>query len=59
MLPPYLKCAKSGEELLPCLYFTCLQDISTADFHETLGAFFGEKHMVFLEYHHQIEIAMA
>lgn len=37
--PPYLKRAKSVEELLPWLY---LRGISTGDFHEALSALLGE-----------------
>ncbi|MGG2141013.1 IS256 family transposase [Symbiopectobacterium sp. RP] len=40
LLPPYLKRAKSVEELLPWLY---LRGISTGDFHEALRALLGEK----------------
>lgn len=39
LLPPYLKRAKSVEELLPWLY---LRGISTGDFHEALSALLGE-----------------
>ncbi len=39
LLPPYLKRAKSVEELLPWLY---LRGISTGDFHEALAALLGE-----------------
>ncbi len=38
ILPPYLRKAKSIEELLPWLY---LKGISTGDFHEALAALFG------------------
>ncbi|MGG2143910.1 IS256 family transposase [Symbiopectobacterium sp. RP] len=40
LLPPYLKRAKSVEELLAWLY---LRGISTGDFHEALRALLGEK----------------
>ena len=39
LLPPYLKRAKSVEELLPWLY---LRGISTGDFNEALSALLGE-----------------
>ncbi|KAB5494276.1 IS256 family transposase [Serratia sp. RJAL6] len=39
LLPPYLKRAKSVEELLPWLY---LRGISTGDFNEALAALLGE-----------------
>lgn len=39
LLPPYLKRAKSVEELLPWLY---LRGISIGDFNEALSALFGE-----------------
>ena len=38
ILPPYLRKAKSIEDLLPWLY---LKGISTGDFHEALAALFG------------------
>uniref|UniRef100_UPI0037277A97 transposase n=1 Tax=Yoonia sp. R2-816 TaxID=3342638 RepID=UPI0037277A97 len=38
ILPPYLRKAKSIEELLPWLY---LKGISTGDFHEALAALLG------------------
>ena len=40
LLPPYLKRAKSLEELIPWLY---LRDISTGDFQEALTALVGEQ----------------
>lgn len=40
LLPPYLKRAKSVEELLPWLY---LRGISTGDFHEALAALLGKE----------------
>ena len=39
LLPPYLKRAKSVEELLPWLY---LRGISTGDFHQALAALLGD-----------------
>jgi transposase-like protein len=40
LLPPYLKRARSVEELIPWLY---LKGISTGDYQEALGALLGEK----------------
>ncbi len=40
LLPPYLKRAKSVDELIPWLY---LRGISTGDFQEALGALVGEQ----------------
>ena len=40
LLPPYLKRAKSIEELIPWLY---LKGISTGDFSEALSAILGDK----------------
>ena len=40
LLPPYLKRAKSVEELLPWLY---LKGISTGDYQEALSALLGEQ----------------
>jgi putative transposase len=39
LLPPYLKCARSVEELLPWLY---LKGVSTGDFGEALSSLLGE-----------------
>ena len=40
LLPPYLKRARSVEELIPWLY---LKGVSTGDYQEALGALLGEK----------------
>ncbi len=40
LLPPYLKCSSSIEELLPWLY---LRGLSTGDYQEALGALLGDK----------------
>ena len=40
LLPPYLKRAKSIEELIPCLY---LKGISTGNLQESLTSLLGEK----------------
>ena len=40
LLPPYLKRARSLEELIPCLY---LRGVSSGDFQEALSALVGEQ----------------
>ncbi len=50
LLPPYLKCSSSIEELLPWLY---LRGISTGDYQEAQGALLGEQARGVVGQHHQ------